>query len=49
MSTSKRFELVDALRGFALIGIMLVHVTEEFAIEGTLGSELGAGLFENRK
>jgi len=34
MSTSKRIELVDALRGFALIGIMLVHATEQFDIFG---------------
>ncbi|MHC1733133.1 MAG: DUF418 domain-containing protein [Bacteroidales bacterium] len=34
MSTSNRIELVDALRGFALIGIMLVHATEHFDIFG---------------
>jgi uncharacterized protein len=30
-STPKRLEIVDALRGFSLAGIVIVHIVEQYA------------------
>ena len=44
ISKSPRVEVVDALRGFAVLAILLVHNVEHFYLSGLSGPGYAAGM-----
>ena len=45
LAPGERITVIDALRGFSLIGICLIHSMQHFGAMGTMTSQVEAGSF----